>query len=182
MASRPFSLARLLLFFARVLASSLLLIYTFPLCASCRCRVGVLDIPTACLLLLGPKYTIPRRQRRRRRQHETVVPCSRVLAHKSGFGNGSGAGLYIDFDGVVTFKGASFFLNNEVTEGEDSGGGGAALYSRSSMPDPMIFSGPVTVSGNSGMVGLSTPGVRAAVESNTSLQLIVDVCPSACAK
>ncbi|CAM9912938.1 unnamed protein product [Scytosiphon promiscuus] len=74
-------------------------------------------------------------------------------SNNSGFGNGSGAGLYIDFLGVVTFQGSTFFLDNEVTEGEGSGGGGAALYSRSSNSDPMVFSGPVTVSGSSGMDG-----------------------------
>lgn len=94
---------------------------------------------------------------------------------QNGFGNGSGAGLYIDFDGTVKFEGATFFLDNEVTEYYQSAGQGAALYSGSAAEEPMIFSGPVTVSGNSGMVGSSTPG-----ESFTLLAMLMEVeCPFA---
>ncbi|CAM9959551.1 unnamed protein product [Pylaiella littoralis] len=77
----------------------------------------------------------------------------------NGTGNGSGAGLYITSDGTATFKGATFFTNNEVNinqRGFESNGAGAALFSSSHAAEPMIFSGPVTVSGNYGDRGAIT--------------------------
>lgn len=52
----------------------------------------------------------------------------------------------------VVCQGATSFIDNEVTEGFDSGGRGAALFSASQVEEPMVFSGGVTVSGNSGSV------------------------------
>lgn len=55
----------------------------------------------------------------------------------------------------VVHQGATFFTNNEVNinqRGFESNGAGAALFSSSRAAEPMIFSGPVTVSGNYGDV------------------------------
>lgn len=54
--------------------------------------------------------------------------------------------LYVLF----CIQGATSFVNNEITEDFNSGGWGAALFSWSGMP--LVFEGPVTVSGNSGSV------------------------------
>ena len=51
---------------------------------------------------------------------------------------------------VFCIQGATSFVNNEITEDFNSGGWGAALFSWSGMP--LVFEGPVTVSGNSGSV------------------------------
>ncbi|CAM9648236.1 unnamed protein product [Pylaiella littoralis] len=77
-------------------------------------------------------------------------------SNANGEGGGSGAGLYIDSFGIATFKGATYFTNNEVIEDRAAGGDGAALFSVSSSEEAMVFSGPVTVSGNSGAQGAIT--------------------------
>lgn len=69
-----------------------------------------------------------------------------------GRGNGNGASLYIDSSGIVEFKGATSFMDNEVTETFQSGGRGAAMYSSAGGDDPRVFSGPVLFKGNSGLV------------------------------
>ena len=51
---------------------------------------------------------------------------------------------------LFCIQGATSFVNNEITEDFNSGGWGAALFSWSGMP--LVFEGPVTVSGNSGSV------------------------------
>lgn len=53
-------------------------------------------------------------------------------------------------DGLVQFKGAAFFINNEKTD--RAGGTGAGMFSSSQVDEPMVFSGPVLFKGNIGLV------------------------------
>ncbi len=66
-------------------------------------------------------------------------------------------------------QGATYFLNNEVTEGEEySGGWGAALFSDARASTPMVFTGPVTVSGNSGSVSETSNQIRPKVDPHSN--------------
>lgn len=74
------------------------------------------------------------------------------------------------------FQGATAFINNDVTEDFDTGGRGAALFSWSS--EPMVFSGPVTVSGNTGMVSQDISPEKGGVMLNVCV--LVVLCRCAC--
>lgn len=55
-------------------------------------------------------------------------------------------------EGLVLFKGAASFIDNEVSEMFQSGGRGAGMYTGAFHDEPMVFSGPVLFSGNLGLV------------------------------
>lgn len=75
-----------------------------------------------------------------------------VLLYRSQFGDGnaSGGGLHVH-RGLVKFKGAASFIDNEVLESFQRGEG-AGMYSTARHDEPMVFSGPVLFRGNLGTV------------------------------